>query len=138
MVSEEKAGDEFSAEIFSLFSGLALLLATIGVYGIAAYSVAQRTREIGIRMALGAQRSHVVRMVLGSSARLVAIGSLIGLLLAWPLPRVFTTAFEGLQIKAGWIYIAIPALMAGVAMLACSLPARRATKIDPLVALRYE
>lgn len=138
MLSEENAGDEFATEMFSFFSGLALLLATIGVYGIAAYSVAQRTREIGIRMALGAQRSHVVKMILGGSARLVAIGSIVGLLLAWPLPRVFTAAFEGLQFRTGWIYVLVPVMMASIAMLACSLPARRATRIDPLVALRYE
>jgi putative ABC transport system permease protein len=138
VISEEKAGGEFAADVFTVFSGLALLLAAIGVYGVAAYSVTQRTREIGIRMALGAQRSHVVRLVLSGSAKLTAFGSAVGLLLAWPLPRMFRATFEGIQINAAWIYIIVPILIASVAMIACSLPARRAATIDPLVALRYE
>ena len=132
------AGDRLMGELLGIFAGLALILAAVGIYGIIAHGVTQRAHEMGIRMALGAERAGVLRMVVGEGMRLAAIGLLIGFAFAYPLPRVFGAAFEGFSVHPSWIYVLAPALVASAALLASYVPARRATKVDPMEALRYE
>jgi predicted permease len=123
----------------SSFFGLAsLLLAAIGLYGILAYSVNQRTHEIGIRMTLGAQRSEVLRMVLKQGMTLVSIGLVLGLAVSFATTRIVASYLFGITPTDPVTFIGAPLLMLMVALLACFVPARRATKVDPLVALRYE
>jgi len=132
------AGNRLMGELLSIFAGLALILAAVGIYGIIAHGVTRRAREMGIRMALGADRASVLRMVVGEGMRLAVFGLLIGLVFASPLPWLFGAAFEGFNVHPSWIFVLAPALVAIAALLASYIPARRATKIDPMVALRYE
>jgi predicted permease len=132
------AEPRFQTQVLSSFSSIAFLLAIVGIYGVMAYSVTQRTQEIGIRMAIGAQRGHIVHMILWRSAALVAGGLAIGLAGAWAVTRALknflfeVTPFDPLT------FAAVSLLLALVALAACYIPARRAAAIDPLVALRYE
>jgi putative ABC transport system permease protein len=132
------AEPRFQTRVIASFSSVAFLLAIVGIYGVMAYSVTQRTQEIGIRMAIGAQRGHIVNMILWRSAALVAGGLGIGLAGAWAATRVLknflfeVTPFDPLT------FAAVSVLLALVALAACYIPARRAAAIDPLVALRYE
>jgi putative ABC transport system permease protein len=130
-------GEHVMCELLAVFGALALILAAVGVYGIIAQAVAQRTLEIGIRMALGAGRRNVLRVVVGEGMRLAAFGLLIGLAFASTLPRLFDAVFEGFNVHAAWISLIAPLLVAFVALLASYLPARRAARVDPMVALRY-
>jgi putative ABC transport system permease protein len=138
VIERQKGGDSFFVTILGSFALLALILSSIGIYGLIAYSVGQRTHEIGIRMALGAGSPEVVRMVLREGMKMTAIGAAIGLALALPLPRVFDAMFYGLRLSAPPVYFIVPAAVVAVAMLATYLPARRATRVDPMVALRYQ
>jgi predicted permease len=122
----------------SLFGVFALALAVMGLYGVTAFSVVQRTHEIGVRMALGAQTADVVRLVLRQGLRLVIIGIAIGLLISVAATRVLAAALFGISPIDPLTFVAITLLLGLVALLACWIPARRATKVDPLVALRYE
>jgi putative ABC transport system permease protein len=117
---------------------LALLLAALGLYGVIAYSVAQRTHEIGIRMALGASRRNVVWLVLGQGMRLVGIGIALGVAGGAALSRALSAWLFGLSPFDPTAYVAVSLVLIAVALVATYLPARRATKVDPLVALRYE
>jgi putative ABC transport system permease protein len=117
---------------------LALVLTAIGLYGVVAYAVAQRTREIGIRMALGAQRKDVFHLVLRRGLILVAWGSAIGLLACYWLSRLVSNQLYGISPNDPTTLLSVAVLLVGVALLASYIPARRATKVDPLVALRYE
>ena len=128
----------FSLFLFGVFSGVALLLASIGIYGVMAYSVSQRTNEIGLRMALGAQREDVMRLILGQGGRLVLIGLAIGLAGALATSRFLGSMLYNLTPYDPLTLIGVALLLAFIASLACWLPARRATKVDPLVALRHE
>jgi putative ABC transport system permease protein len=124
--------------LFGIFSGIALVLAAAGIYGVMAYFVTNRTREIGIRMALGAQWRDLLRMVLRSGLSLVAIGLTIGLAVALALTRLMSTLlFEVSPIDPA-TFAAVALCVIVAALVACYIPARRATKVDPLVALRYE
>jgi ABC-type antimicrobial peptide transport system permease subunit len=124
--------------VMAVFGGCALLLAAIGIYGLMAYSVEQRTQEIGIRLALGAQASQVRRMVVRQGMVLAMIGVVIGLAAAFGLARLITTFLFGVTARDPLVFAGVPALLAAVAFLAVWLPARRASQVDPLVALRYE
>jgi predicted permease len=151
--AQETLGSErLSARLLSFFGGLALLLAAIGLSGVLAYSVAQRTNEIGIRMALGAQTGNVLRLVIWQGIRLVLVGLAVGALSGYVLTRLFATQYitssdwqrqmaqQLYEVKATdpWTFVAIASLLLLVALVACWLPARRASRVDPLEALRYE
>jgi putative ABC transport system permease protein len=124
--------------LFSFFAAVALTLALGGIYGVISYAVSQRTNEIGIRMALGAQRSDVLRLVLRHGMWLACIGVVIGLAGALALTRVMRTLLVGVSPTDPLTFVAIPLLLGAVTLLACLLPARRATRVDPMVAVRYE
>src|ERR1700704_3156007 len=126
------------AALLGLFGALALILASIGIYGVLAYSVAQRTSEIGLRMALGAQPRQVLGLVLKQGMLLALIGAGVGVLVALPVARMASGLLYGVSATDTLTYAGITLLLMGVALLACYLPARRATRIDPLVALRVE
>jgi len=124
--------------IFAFFGTAALLLAAMGIYGVTAYTVAQRTQEIGIRIALGAQMRDVLSLMLRKAMSLVLVGTAIGLVGAYVVTRVMSNLLFGVTPTDLATFIAVPAVLLLVALVACLIPARRATKVDPLVALRYE
>jgi putative ABC transport system permease protein len=136
--SDSVAGPRFNALLLGLFGGLALVLAIVGVFGVLNYSVAQRTHEIGIRLALGAQRRDVFRLVVGQGLVLVLLGVLIGCGGAFALTRLLASLLYGVSPTDAGTFVIVSLLLTVVALLACYIPARRATKVDPLVALRYE
>jgi putative ABC transport system permease protein len=138
VIDRQKGGNPFFVRVLGSFALLALILAAIGIYGLVAYSVGQRTHEIGIRMALGARSPDVLRMVLWEGGKMTAIGGAIGLIMALPLPKIFEAIFYGLHLSEPRLYILVPMAIFAVAILATYIPARRATRVDPMVALRVE
>jgi putative ABC transport system permease protein len=132
------AQPRFSSQLLGLFAVLALLLAAVGLYGLMAYSVTQRTREIGIRIALGAARRDVLRLTLARGLHLVMWGTAIGLAGAFAFTRLMRGALYGVSTTDPLTYVVVSLLLSGVALLACYLPARRALRVDPIVALRQE
>jgi putative ABC transport system permease protein len=138
LVDDSTAQTRFTLFLVGSFAGLALILTTIRLYGVVSYSVQQRTHEIGIRISVGATRHDVVSMVLGSGARLAGVGIVAGLLAAWAVTRMMSTFLYGVRPTDPLTFTAVAALLLGVALLACYLPARRAAGIDPLIALKYE
>jgi putative ABC transport system permease protein len=124
--------------LLGIFSGIALLLATAGIYGVMAYFVTQRTREIGVRIALGAQWSDVLKLILKSGMSLVILGLTIGLAGALALTRLMTTLLFEVSATDPLTFGMVSLCVIVAALLACYIPARRATRVDPLVALRYE
>ncbi len=138
LVSASLAQRRFAMQIVGLFGVLALLLAGIGIYGVMSYAVSQRTREIGIRLALGASTGAILRVVLRQGMRLTLIGVAVGLSAAFMLTRLLRGLLFGVAPTDPVTYVLLAVLLAAVALLACYIPARRATKVDPLVALRYE
>jgi putative ABC transport system permease protein len=138
VVARSMVQPRFLSLLLATFSVIALFLAAIGIYGVMAYSVAQRTQEIGVRMALGAQRMHVLRLVFGQGFLLLIIGVVLGLGGAFALTRFISRLLFEVTATDPLTYVAVMGLLTVVALLACYIPARRATKVDPLVALRYE
>jgi putative ABC transport system permease protein len=138
IVSESLAIDRFSVVLFSSFGVLGLLLAGIGIYGVMAFTVAQRTQEFGVRMALGAQRSRVVKLVLKEGATLALIGSLFGLGGAYLVGRAMESTLYGVGAMDARAFGAVALVLLAAALVACLLPAWRASKVEPIVALRYD
>jgi putative ABC transport system permease protein len=124
--------------LIGVFGIAALLLATAGVFGVMAYAVNRRTREIGVRVALGASTGHVLRMVLGEGLRTISMGVAIGIASALALTRTVEALLFGVTADDPLTFGGVTLFLAGAALLACYIPARRATKVDPMVALRYE
>jgi len=138
LVTDSVARRRFNALLTGLFSIVALLLASIGIFGVLTYTVAQRTQEIGLRVALGAQTRDVLRLVLGQGVRLILFGLAVGLAASFALTRVLGGMLFGVTPTDPLTFVAVSLLLTSVALIACYIPARRATKVDPLVALRYE
>jgi putative ABC transport system permease protein len=138
IVAQSVAARRFSMVLLTVFAIVALALASLGIYGMMSYTVAQRTREIGVRMALGAQISDVLRLVMGHGLKLAFIGVALGLVASLVLTRTMRTLLFGVSATDPVTFASIALLLVLVALLACFVPARRATKVDPLVALRYE
>lgn len=138
ILADSIARQRFSMLLLAIFAGVALVLAGVGIYGVMSYSVAQRTREIGIRMALGAQRGAVLKLAVGYGMKLVIIGIVVGLIAAFALTRVMSTLLFGVTATDPVTFTLISLLLVAVAALASYIPARRATKVNPIIALRYE
>jgi len=138
IMADSIARQRFSMLLLAIFAGVALVLAGVGIYGVMSYSVAQRTHEIGIRMALGAQTGAVLKLAIGYGMKLVLVGLLIGLIAAFALTRVMSTLLFGVTATDPATFTLISLLLIAVAVLASYVPARRATKVNPIIALRYE
>jgi len=136
--AESVAPDRLNLTLLSLFAGIALVLAIVGIYGVMSYSVTQRTHEIGIRMAIGASRADVFKMILGHGIKLTLIGVGIGLIGAFALTRLMATMLFGVAPTDATTFGTIAVLLVSVALLACFIPGRRATKVEPTISLRYE
>jgi FtsX-like permease family len=138
LASESLAPERVLMLLLAVFAGMALVLTAVGIYGVMAYSAAQRTHEIGIRMALGARSGDVLRLVLGQGLSLVLAGVAIGLAGSVGLMRFVSSLLYGVGASDPLTFVIVSAALTGVALLASYLPARRATKVDPMVALRYQ
>lgn len=138
IISRSLADRRFALQLLAIFAAVALLLAAVGIYGVMSYSLSQRTHEVGIRVALGAQRLDILRLALGEGMRIVIIGLACGLLGAAIVTRIFRSMLFQVQPADPLTFLSVSALLASIALLACYLPARRATRVDPLTALRQE
>jgi predicted permease len=138
VIADSLAEQRFPMILLAVFAALALVLASVGIYGVLSYVVGQRTHEIGIRMALGARRPDILRLILGGAGKLALTGVAVGLISALGLTRLIANLLYGVGPRDPITFIAVPAILISVALLASYLPARRATKVDPMTALRYE
>jgi putative ABC transport system permease protein len=138
VVADSLAARRFSMILLGVFAALALLLSSIGIYGVISYVVGQRTHEIGIRMALGAQRSHVLRLMLGEGMKMALMGVAIGVAAALGLTQLMASMLFGVSATDPITFCGVALVLTSVALTACYIPARRAMRVDPMVALRYE
>jgi len=138
VLSRSLALRSFMMMLLSIFGALALVLAAVGIYGVIAFAVSQRTREIGVRMALGARPADVLRMVLREGMTLVAAGVALGIVASLMLTRLLEGMVYGVKVRDPLIFAVVNLLLVAVSLAACYIPARRATRVDPLEALRYE
>jgi putative ABC transport system permease protein len=138
VVSEQTEVKRFTASLLTAFAAIALFLACLGIYGVLSYSVEQRVREIGIRMAMGAALKDVIHIVLGQAIATVTVGMCVGILGALMLTRYMSSVLFGVEAWDPFVFAGVALLLAFVALLASFVPARRAAKVDPIVALRYE
>jgi putative ABC transport system permease protein len=138
LFADETSPFRFASVLMAVFGGLALVLSAIGVFGVMSYSVAQRTHEIGVRIALGAGRADVLRLVIGQGLRTAALGLAVGLPLSFALSRFMASQLFGVVSPEYPVLFGLMILLGAVAFFASWIPARQATKVDPMVALRYE
>jgi putative ABC transport system permease protein len=138
VLSEATSAPRSMTMLFGVFAGLALVLGVVGIYGVISFFVGQRTREFGIRLALGAQRKDVMKLVMSEGLSLAMVGIGVGLAAAFGLTRFLRAFLYGVSTTDSFDFVLVAALFALVAMLACYVPARRAMRVDPIVALRYE
>jgi ABC-type antimicrobial peptide transport system permease subunit len=138
LVSRSVSEPRFNMMLLAVFAGLALALASVGIYGVMSYSAAERTREIGIRMAMGAQSGDVLKLVLKQGVYLIAFGLAFGLVGSYALTRLLSSFLFGVDTTDLATFVGIALLLGTVALIACYIPARRATKVDPMISLRYE
>jgi putative ABC transport system permease protein len=138
VLSESLAPRRFNTLLLGIFAGIALALATVGIYGVMAFSVTQRTHEIGIRMALGAERGSVLRLIVRQGLRLTLIGVVLGIAGAWALTSFLASFLFGVAPRDPATFAVVSLALVVVSILACYFPVRRATRVDPMVALRYE
>jgi putative ABC transport system permease protein len=138
IIADSLSQRRFNTALLLVFAIVAALLAAVGVYGVMSYLVTQRTHELGVRMALGAQRGDILKLVAGGGAKLAAIGITVGVTLALAMTRLMSGLLFGVGVTDPWTFILIALLFAVVALLASYLPARRAARTDPLTALRYD
>jgi ABC-type antimicrobial peptide transport system permease subunit len=138
IMSDALWAPRMGAALLTLFGGLALILAAVGVYGVLSYSVNQQRHEIGIRRALGAQEGDVLRLVAGQGMRLAVVGLVVGLAVAAVFARLLVSLLFGVSAIDPWTFIGVTFVLLAVALLACYIPARRALTVDPLIALRYD
>jgi putative ABC transport system permease protein len=138
VLDEARGGPKLTVWLMTAFASLALVLAAIGVYGVMSYAVARRTQEVGIRMALGARRTQVLRMVLREGMRTIGVALVAGLAVAAAATRLLASQLFGVSTMDPLTFAAVPILLGLVALAACYLPALRASRVDPIVALRAE
>jgi len=138
VLSESLSRRRFNMLLLVIFAGLAMMLAAVGIYGVMSYVVAQRTHEIGVRMALGARQRDILKQIVGQGMNLVLIGCVIGLGAAFALTHLMASLLYGASATDPLTFVIITLLLLAVAMLACWIPARRAARVDPMEALRYE
>jgi ABC-type antimicrobial peptide transport system permease subunit len=138
IIGESLAPRRFSMVLLSIFAGIALLLSSIGIYGVISYVVGQRTHEIGIRMALGAQRRDVLNLMLGQGMKMAIAGVAIGVCAALGLTHLMVKMLFAVSATDPMTFAGVAIMLSGVALAACYIPARRAMRVDPIIALRYE
>jgi predicted permease len=137
-IGEQTAGDRLFGSMLGIFAALAVTLSAVGLYGLVAFTAGLRTQEIGIRMTLGADKNRIMRLVLGDGMKLALAGVALGMIAALPMRRILEGMIHDFRVNGGWILPLMAAVIGLVALLACYIPARRATRVDPMVALRYE